>query len=632
MSDPRWPEDGPNWPEHDLRQPEGDESSGTDAPPSSGDEPEPASDPNAPDESPADRPWDESRWDAPRWDDSPWEEPRWAERQPEPQGPEEPRADEPPQVEPAQWADEPEQAAPDQLEPTGEAAPADEPPGSWDDAASDQGSAASYEPAWAPPPVDEGGASNEDEADAGAPSDEQAADEQAADEVAADEAAAAESPDEIPPDDAPAAEPWPVVQAGEDEPPTGAEAPVEAPVLAAAEATTAFGDGDLDWDPRYDGERRRPTTAEQAVPWMIGVILALAGMVIVLLALIFTFPGGLSGDASPSPSATPAPSTTASGVAVGSVEPSSTADASTPTPEPTPGPTPTPVPEYGPLEMIYMGRPSALAPIYLLNRDFSVDTDPTILAQAEQGVGRFAWSPDGRVGVAIIAGRAVALTPGASARALADDITALTFGWDSDTVYAVRIKRDGANDRTEILQIDFVTAAVQTLATITYPHPVTAPDPALREAQFIDNGGLVRLYAVADGNLTLWVLGAPAIYRIDPGDGRVSNLSREPILWAPDGRQRITLNENGSSTVIVLRDSSGDSTATTQVNGLVSHVRWAGTNNEIVFTLGRLGSSGGVRQDLYVWDLADGKAPMPLTSNGISFGAEWRGVAPNWLP
>ena len=48
------------------------------------------------------------------------------------------------------------------------------------------------------------------------------------------------------------------------------------------------------------------TTAEQAVPWLIGVILLLAGMVIVLLALIFAGDASLGGGGaggSPTPSA-----------------------------------------------------------------------------------------------------------------------------------------------------------------------------------------------------------------------------------------------------------------------------------------------------------------------------------------
>jgi hypothetical protein len=50
-----------------------------------------------------------------------------------------------------------------------------------------------------------------------------------------------------------------------------------------------------------------------------------------------------------------------------------------------------------------------------------------------------------------------------------------------------------------------------------------------------------------------------------------------------------------------------------------------------VITLGRL-EVGGVRQDQYVWDLVNAKAPSPLTSNGASFGAEWLGVLQSWVP
>jgi hypothetical protein len=65
---------------------------------------------------------------------------------------------------------------------------------------------------------------------------------------------------------------------------------------------------------------------------------------------------------------------------------------------------------------------------------------------------------------------------------------------------------------------------------------------------------------------------------------------------------------------------------------MVSHIRWAGGSNEIVFTLGTATSGGGVRQDLYVWDLEGGSDPLPLTSTGAAFGAEWRGVMSNWGP
>jgi hypothetical protein len=112
----------------------------------------------------------------------------------------------------------------------------------------------------------------------------------------------------------------------------------------------------------------------------------------------------------------------------------------------------------------------------------------------------------------------------------------------------------------------------------------------------------------------------------------VREIGREPILWSPDGSVHVTLQQRNGRTTMRLRDRSNDVVSAVSVTGLVSHIRWAGSSNEIVFTLGVLSASGGVRQDLYVWDLKDGKDPSPLTSNGISFGAEWRGVMSNWGP
>jgi hypothetical protein len=428
----------------------------------------------------------------------------------------------------------------------------------------------------------------------------------------------------------PEPEPEPVP---EPDPAPEPEPAAQEPDTQAAEPVMAFAGGGNSWDPKLHGNRRRPTTAEQAVPWMIGIILALTGMVIVLLALIFSSPNGLvAGEPSSTPlSATPTDGSTEPSAAPseGAASPSAEPSASS---EPTPGPSPTPPPTWGPLEMVYLGRPTTSAPIYLLRRDFSEEANPRILAQADQGVTKFAWSPDGTVGAAIISGRAVALTPGGDSRRLAEDVSALTFGWDAETVYAVRIARDGAQDRAQVLEIDFVSRAVNVIATIRYPHPAIGSEPPLQEAQFIDDGGLVRIYAVADGNLAVWILGAPSTYRVDPANGDVTDIAREPTLWSPDGTQRVTLHENGSNTTLRLRNRSGDVTASVSVNGLVSHVRWAGTSNEIVFTLGRVSASGGVRQDLYVWDLRDGRDPSPLTSNGASFGADWRGVMSNWAP
>jgi hypothetical protein len=393
------------------------------------------------------------------------------------------------------------------------------------------------------------------------------------------------------------------------------------------EASTGFAGAEGGWNPRLLGERRRPTTAEQAVPWLIGLILALAGIVIVLLALIFTSPDGLVGSvASPTPSAIGAG---ASSEPTPTPEPTATP---APTPTPSPSPTPTPPPSYGPLEMVFLGRASSLSPIQLLRRDFTTTAAPTVMAESASGIQKYAWSPDGRVGAALVNGRLVALTPGAASRPLADAISAATFGWDADTVYAVRLTEEGANDRAEILSIGFANASTEVIATKSYPHPDIGADPPLKEAQFIDDGGIWRIYATADGNLVVWILGAPATYRVDVGDGTITEVPDLPVLWAPDGQSRIVLAPSGGSTVMKLYDRSGELKASVTVGGLVSHVRWARTSNEIVFTLGRTGSGGGVRQDLYVWDLVNGKAPAALTSNGVSFGAEWLGSASHWVP
>jgi hypothetical protein len=596
MTGPRPPDDGPHWPEQDLPSEEQEEPSSWLESGSSFDAEEPG---NPPDEPPTDQRSD-------RWWEMPWDRSADAAR-------ETPGADEEaewPTYEPPAWSAPP----PGPLEPS-EPPAAEPPPG---EVGGDPG-AGDYRAPEPWPPVPPPSAAE-------LPADEPAVDEPPTDRPPADEQPPQEPPYQ-PPSEPPAGEPSVDERPGDGPPPD--EAPADDVAVGAAAATTTFAASD-GWNPELDGERRRPTTAEQAVPWMIGVILALAGLLIVLLALIFTFPGGLTGSASPTPSpslaASPQPTAVAS-------EPAGSASSADPTGTPAPTPVPTPAPQYGPLEMTYLGRPSALAPIYLLRRDFSVEAEAKVMAQADQGISAYAWAPDGTVGAAIIASRAVALTPGQSARALADGVSAISFGWDAATLYAVGITRDGGNDVAKVLQVDFASGDTETLATITYPHPTTGSESKLKEAQFLDDGGSVRLYPAADGNLDLWVLGAPATYRIDPADGGVTNVAGQPLLYAPDGRQRIELTENSDGTTILRLLEPGDNeVASTKVTGLVSHIRWAGTGNEIVFTLGTLGSSGGVRQDLYVWDLTDGGSAMPLTSNGVSFGARWVGVMPNWLP
>src|SRR5437016_7575751 len=100
---------------------------------------------------------------------------------------------------------------------------------------------------------------------------------------------------------------------------------------------------DSRWDPRQLGERRRPTTADQAVPWLVGTVLALAGIVIVLLALIFSDAnGGFAASSQPTPLA----------IASGSIPPSPSASVSpslAPRRSASASATPTKAPTYGSL-------------------------------------------------------------------------------------------------------------------------------------------------------------------------------------------------------------------------------------------------------------------------------------------
>ncbi|MEO8247235.1 MAG: hypothetical protein ABI622_08985, partial [Chloroflexota bacterium] len=416
----------------------------------------------------------------------------------------------------------------------------------------------------------------------------------------------------------------------EPEPPVVDEPAVEkGPRLAdepAPEPDTQSGPVTTRWDRRAMGERRKPTTAEQAVPWLIGLVLALAGIVLVLLALIFTSENGIG----VSSSATPRASGSVPVIGPsGTGQPSATPGASTTTSAPA-TPTPPATPEYGALEMVYLSRSTATAPIYLYRRDFSVQEDAETLAHAEQGVEQFAWSADGRRGAAIIAGRAVAIQQQRAARALADGVTEIAFAPDSATLYAARVARDGANDVAQVLAVNWESGTQEIIGSVTYPHPQVAAESALEEAQFIDDGGQVRLYALADGHVLLWILGAPATYEIDPPSKEVTETTGLPVLWSPDELFHIALAE-GSPNTLTLTDAEGNERATTQVAGKVSHLRWAPNSSEVAFTVGHLGTNGGIVQNLYVWDLVDGKEPSMVTSNGASFGAEWRGGAVRWV-
>jgi hypothetical protein len=194
----------------------------------------------------------------------------------------------------------------------------------------------------------------------------------------------------------------------------------------------------------------------------------------------------------------------------------------------------------------------------------------------------------------------------------------------------VRVTEDAASDVANVLAIDFATGDTTELASITYDRPSVEEEAALGEAQFSDEGGLVRLYWMEDDTLRLWSLGAGA-WKISPEDGEVTDMEgAQPVLWSEDGRHRIALTNSGGTTTIRKTNVADDDLATTSIAGLVSHIRWSEDGDQIVFTLGRSASGGGVLQDLFLWDLEDGTAPMQLTTTGAAFGAEWLGTQSRW--
>jgi hypothetical protein len=380
-----------------------------------------------------------------------------------------------------------------------------------------------------------------------------------------------------------------------------------------------------------DAVAEQPAVAEQAVPWLIGVILLLAGMVIVLLALIFAGDASLGGAAA-SPSGELPGVIGGSETASGSAAPSAPARTRPPSIRPTP--TPVPAPQYGALELVYQGRSAALAPIYLLRRDFTVPGDPAVLAQDPNlDVRRFAWAPDGTVGAALLADALVTVQPDAEKLPLGRDIATATFGSDAATVYAVRIVQDGANDTATILAVGFVSGESVELARVSYPRPQIEAEPALQEAQFADEGGTIRLFWMDDDTLWVWILGAGA-WSVDIPSRTLTELEGAPlpVLWAPDGRHRIATTTSGASTTLELLDAAGEVVETATVDALVSHVRWSRDSRRVTFTAGRSAPNGGVLQDLYLWDPEEGTEPTPMTDTGAAFGAEWMGARPLWRP
>jgi dipeptidyl aminopeptidase/acylaminoacyl peptidase len=279
-----------------------------------------------------------------------------------------------------------------------------------------------------------------------------------------------------------------------------------------------------------------------------------------------------------------------------------------------------------------MQRTSANGPTHLFTHDFATNAAPVPQARDNRGVDWYRWAPDGTDGIGLVDGNPLLLTPGSSARDLGDSFDSVTYAADSLTAYGLRTTLAGSNDRSELVAIDVATGAVSSLATWTYPHPTTFQEAPVREAQFADNGGFERVFVLDDGRVVVWVLGAPAIYTFDPATGTTGTLDRMPLLWAPNGQIRTAIGETGSTTRIAIVGVAGEERGVLAVSGLVSHARWSANSNQIVFTINRGTSGGGVAQDLYAWDLQTGSSAVRLTQDLRSRGGEYRGAMELWKP
>ena len=373
------------------------------------------------------------------------------------------------------------------------------------------------------------------------------------------------------------------------------------------------------WDVKVHGDRRRPTTAEQAVPWLIGLLMAVSGLLIVMLVAIFTTgPGFAFEPASPSPQLSASPT------------PEPTPTPGTPTPEPTD--TPEPTPTLPPLDTLYQAASVGLQPIHLLEHDFATATAPITLLADDRGVAHYAWAANGIWGVALVNGNLYLVTPGEKKRDIEDGIDGVTISLDSTTIFALRVTRVGSNDRAELLAVDPESATTTSLTVYEYPHPLVSALSAVRDAQFTDDGAYDRVYAMSDGSIVSCVLAADTCYVFDPTTNSSHTAERRPQLWSPNGQLRVHVTSSSGVTTLTLLGLAGEERATVTITGLVSHLRWSALNNQVIFTLNLAAAAGGVIQDIYLWDIQDGVAPIRLSQNGASYGPSFRGVEEHWKP
>ena len=198
-------------------------------------------------------------------------------------------------------------------------------------------------------------------------------------------------------------------------------------------------------------------------------------------------------------------------------------------------------------------------------------------------------------------------------------------------MYAVRITQDGANDVAKVLAIDFASGDSGSWPASATRGRIRGETRCRRHSSSTTGGRCGFLDGRRNLRSGCW---AAELWEIDPANGDVTELGTRGAHPVVAGRRASAIAvERPAAPRPYARRQDGDvSGTTTGVDGLVSHIRWAPSGNEIAFTIGATGANGGVRQDLYVWDLEDARTRCQLTSSGAAFGAEWRGVMANWGP
>ncbi len=154
-------------------------------------------------------------------------------------------------------------------------------------------------------------------------------------------------------------------------------------------------------------------------------------------------------------------------------------------------------------------------------------------------------------------------------------------------------------------------------------HPTTYQEAARQGSRSSPTtAGFNRLYVTETGRSWSGSSARPPTYIWDPATATDSTTNHLPFLWSPNGELRVEAAETGHTTRAGRQRPRRRGTGAVTISGYVSHLRWSSLNNQVVFTITGTTSAGALQQDLYLWDLVDGKAPLRLTQDVRSHG--WR--------